>query len=109
MPLAAYFRNVGAALLALLLIANFYLPPSPVAQGAATYPPVIRIHSEQRLPAPIVFDTGDLCGRRTSAMGQESSGSAGRPRDTGRSHRRCRSARRIRADTSPGVASRGID
>ena len=30
MPLAAYFRNVGAALLALLFVANFTLPVPPV-------------------------------------------------------------------------------
>ena len=30
MPLAAYFRNVGAALLALLFVANFALPAPPV-------------------------------------------------------------------------------
>lgn len=56
MPLAAYFRNVGAALLALLLIADFYLPTSRVAQRAAAYPPVIRIQSEQKRPEPVVLD-----------------------------------------------------
>jgi len=57
MPLAAYFRNVGGALLALLLVADFYLPTSPVAQRGAAYPPVIRIHTERKLPEPVVFDT----------------------------------------------------
>lgn len=57
MPLLAYFRSVGAVLLALLLIAGFYLPTSPIAQRAAANPPVIRIHSERKLPALVVFDT----------------------------------------------------
>lgn len=57
MPLLAYFRNVGAVLLALLLIAGFYLPTSPVAQRAAANPPVIYIHSERKLPALVIFDT----------------------------------------------------
>jgi hypothetical protein len=56
MPLAAYFRNVGAALFAVLLIADFYLPVSPVAQRTTAYPPVIRIYAEPKLPAPVVFD-----------------------------------------------------
>src|SRR4051794_28813343 len=56
MPLAAYFRNVGAALLALLWIADFYLPTPPLAQGAAAYPPVIRIHSDRKWPEPVIFD-----------------------------------------------------
>jgi len=57
MPLAAYFRNVGAALLALLFIADFYLPTTPAAQQAAAYPPVIRIYSDRKWPEPVVFDT----------------------------------------------------
>jgi hypothetical protein len=57
MPIAAYFRNVGAALLALLWIGNFYLPRPPLAQGAAAYPPVIRIHSDRKWPEPVIFDT----------------------------------------------------
>src|SRR5690349_15161327 len=57
MPLVAYFRNVGAALLALLLLAGFYLPAAPAVQGTAAYPPAIRIHSARKLPEPVVFDT----------------------------------------------------
>lgn len=56
MPLVAYFRNVGAALLALLVLADFYLPATPTVQGAAAYPPAIRIHSARKLPEPVVFD-----------------------------------------------------
>ena len=57
MPLAAYFRNVGAALLVLLFVADFYLPTTPAAQRAAAYPPIIRIHSDRKWPARVVFDT----------------------------------------------------
>jgi len=57
MPLAAYFRNVGAVLLALLLIADFYLPASPVVQKAEVYRPVIRIYSERKGIEPVIFDT----------------------------------------------------
>jgi len=57
MPLTAYFRNVGAALLALLFFANFTLPPQPVVQRAKAYPPVIRIHSDRKWPERVTFDT----------------------------------------------------
>ena len=57
MPLAGYFRNVGAALFALLLIADLYLPAPAVDQRAASAPPAIRIHSERKWPVPVVFDT----------------------------------------------------
>jgi len=57
MPLAGYFRNVGAALFALLLIADFYLPAPAVDQRAASSSPAIRIHSERKWPVPVVFDT----------------------------------------------------
>jgi hypothetical protein len=57
MPLAAYFRNVGAALLVLLFVADFYLPTTPAAQRAAAYPPIIRIHSDRKWPERVVFDT----------------------------------------------------
>lgn len=60
MPLAAYFRNVGVALLALLWIADFYLPTPPLAQRAAAYPPVIRIHSDRKRPEPVIFDTTNI-------------------------------------------------
>ena len=60
MPLAAYFRNVGAFLLALLLIADFYLPTPPVARNAEVYRPAIRIHSQPKVPAPVAFDTTQI-------------------------------------------------
>jgi len=57
MPLAAYFRNVGAVLLALLLIAEFYLPTPRDFQKVAAYRPVIRIYSEQKGLEPEIFNT----------------------------------------------------
>lgn len=57
MPLAAYFRNVGAALLVLLFVADSYLPTSTAVQRAAAYPPVIRIHTDRKWPERVVFDT----------------------------------------------------
>ena len=57
MPLAAYFRNVGAVLLALVLLADFYLPTAPVVQKVAAHRPVIRIYSERKGLEPVIFDT----------------------------------------------------
>ena len=57
MPLAAYFRNVGAVLLALLFVANFYWPMPPVVPRTKAYPPVIRIHSDRKWPERVIFDT----------------------------------------------------
>jgi hypothetical protein len=57
MPLARYFLVIGGALLALLLIANACLPMLPVAIEASSNPVTIRIHSEQKLPERVVFDT----------------------------------------------------
>ena len=57
MSLAGYFRNVGAALLALLWIADFYLPRPPAAQTTTIDQPAIRIHSDRKWPERVVFDT----------------------------------------------------
>jgi len=57
MSLAGYFRNVGAALLALLWIADFYGSRPPVAQNTTVDQPTIRIHSDQKWPERVVFDT----------------------------------------------------
>jgi hypothetical protein len=57
MPLVAYFRNVGAVLFALLLIVDFYLPAPRAADRAPANSPDIHIRSQQKLPAPVVFDT----------------------------------------------------
>jgi hypothetical protein len=55
--MAAYFRNVGAALLALLFVANFYWPVPPAVQREKAYPPAIRIHSDRKWPERVTFDT----------------------------------------------------
>ena len=57
MPLARYFLWVSGALLAVLLIANWSLPGLPDAEKASVNPPLIRIHSEQKWPERIVYDT----------------------------------------------------
>ena len=59
MPLMRYFLYVGGALLALLLIANACLPALPTAQKSqsAADLSVIRIHSDQKWPERVVFDT----------------------------------------------------
>lgn len=57
MPLARYFGWVGSVLLALLFIADASLPKSlPAAKGEASTP-LIRIHSEHKWPARMVYDT----------------------------------------------------
>jgi hypothetical protein len=60
MPLAAYFCNVGAALFALLLIADYYLPTASVPQKAAANPPIIRIYSDRKAAEPVIFDTTQI-------------------------------------------------
>jgi hypothetical protein len=57
MPLLRYFVFVGGALLALLFISDAYLPKMPEVARADSDPPVIRIHSERKWPARVVFDT----------------------------------------------------
>lgn len=59
MPLMRYFIFVGGALLALLLIANAFLPalPATVASRSDTDLSVIRIHSDTKWPERVVFDT----------------------------------------------------
>lgn len=59
MPLARYFFFVGAALLALLFVADEYLPKLPAAErtNAAADLSVIRIHSDRKWPERVVFDT----------------------------------------------------
>ena len=57
MPLAGYFLYVGGALLALLLIANACMPISPLADRTDSRPATIRIHSDQKLPERVVYDT----------------------------------------------------
>jgi hypothetical protein len=59
MPLARYFFFVGAALLALLFVADAYLPKLPAADSTTTVAdvPTIRIQSDRKWPERIVFDT----------------------------------------------------
>ena len=59
MPLMRYFVFVGGALLALLLIVNACLPALPMVEGSAATVDrsVIRIHSTQKWPERVVFDT----------------------------------------------------
>jgi hypothetical protein len=57
MFLARYFLVVGGVLLALLFVADAYLPRSPVADTANANLPVIRIHTDRKWPARVVYDT----------------------------------------------------
>jgi hypothetical protein len=59
MPLARYFFFVGAALLALLFVADASLPKLPVTDltNAAADLSIIRIQSNQKWPERVVFDT----------------------------------------------------
>ena len=58
MPLLAYFWKVGAALLALLFVADFYLPKAAVTdEKTAVDQPAIRIHSDRKWPERVVLDT----------------------------------------------------
>lgn len=57
MPLLAYFLKVGAALLALLFVADSYLPRAAVNEKTAVDQPVIRIHSDRKWPERVVLDT----------------------------------------------------
>jgi len=57
MPLARYFFLVGGVLLALVFISDLYLPRSPTMERADIDRQVIRIHSDQKWPERVVFDT----------------------------------------------------
>jgi hypothetical protein len=57
MPLSRYFLYVGGVLLALLFIADAYLPKLPVAHRADEVSYNIRIHSDGKWPERIVYDT----------------------------------------------------
>jgi hypothetical protein len=57
MPLARYFLYVGGVLLALLFVADAYLPKLPATKAHANLP-LIRIHSDRKWPQRIVYDTG---------------------------------------------------
>jgi hypothetical protein len=58
MPLGRYFFFIGSALLALLFLADWYMPKlsaEPARTGVDKT--IIRIHSSQKWPAAVVFDT----------------------------------------------------
>lgn len=58
MPIGRYIAWVGASLLALLFVADWYLPkPLPEPAGDAINRPVIRIASVQQPPERISIDT----------------------------------------------------
>ena len=57
MPLARYFLWVGAVLLALLFVADLFLPELPPVESADSRLPAIHIQSVQKWPARVVYDT----------------------------------------------------
>jgi hypothetical protein len=57
MPLARYFLFVGGALLALLFISDPYLPRLPTADWGSSRSAIVHIHSDQKWPERIVYDT----------------------------------------------------
>lgn len=57
MPLTRYFVFVGGVLLALLFVSDAYLPKLPDAVRADADLPAIRIHTDRKWPARVVFDT----------------------------------------------------
>lgn len=61
MPVLRYFIFVGAGLLALLFAVDLVLPQQPGVQPAVVAStgdvPLIRIHSERKLPERVVLDT----------------------------------------------------
>ncbi|WP_143199093.1 hypothetical protein [Bradyrhizobium sp. NAS80.1] len=61
MPVLAYLWKVGAALLALLFVADFFLPRAPLeappAEKTAEDRQTIRIHSDRKWPERVELDT----------------------------------------------------
>ena len=58
MPLGRYFAFIGSVLLALLFLADWYLPqPAAMPARAAVDRSVIRLHSIHKWPERIVIDT----------------------------------------------------
>src|SRR5215470_1227667 len=69
MPLLRYFIFVGGSLLALLFVANAAFPIEPLPQtltSGSDLPPV-RIHTDRKLPARVVFDTSATLPGQTQA------------------------------------------
>jgi hypothetical protein len=57
MPLARYLLFVGGVLLALLFVSDPFLPKLPVADWSNSHSAIIRIHSDQKWPERVVYDT----------------------------------------------------
>ena len=76
MPLMRYFVWVGSVLLALLFIAGACLPKLPTAGKTDALPPGIRIHSDQKWPERIVYDTSAPMLRPAPAVNPEAAASA---------------------------------
>jgi hypothetical protein len=58
MPLGRYFAFAGSLLIALLFLADWYIPELPAAPDrAGVDKSIIRIHTKHRWPEAMVFDT----------------------------------------------------
>ena len=57
MPLAHYFLYVGGVLLTLLFAVDSYLQKPPSAERADFHLPIIHIHSDQKWPERVVYNT----------------------------------------------------
>jgi hypothetical protein len=58
MPLTRYFAWVGSVLLALLLVVDACLPKPSVSTRTDGHLAGVRIHSDQKWPERLVYDTG---------------------------------------------------
>ena len=76
MPLMRYFVWVTSVLLALLFIADACLPNLPTAEKTDALPPGIRIYSDQKWPARIIYDTSAPMLRLAPSANPEAAGSA---------------------------------
>jgi hypothetical protein len=76
MPLMRYCVFVSSVLLALLFIADAYLPKLPTAGKTAALPPGIRIYSDQKWPERIVYDTSVTMVRSAPAANSGAADSA---------------------------------
>jgi hypothetical protein len=93
MPLVRYFLFAGGGLLALLFISDAMFPALPVTDAfnsSSPETPMIRIHTDRKWPARVVFDTSHPPAAMTSTLTAEASpssamktpaASAGRVRD----------------------------
>ncbi len=58
MPLGRYFTFTGSILLALLFLADWYMPKTSIEAGRTDVDrAIIRIHSQHKWPEAVVFDT----------------------------------------------------